>query len=100
VAVHHLVIMKLRQELPGPQLATLYRECEADFAKIPGVLSASMGANFRPSSSEFTHALVIRFADRNALEGFMIHPRHIATGRRMQTLFSDFLIFDYESERD
>lgn len=92
--------MKLRQELPGAQLATLYREYETSFGQIPGVVGASMGANFRPTSSEFTHALVIRFADRKALEGFMTHPEHVAAGRRMQAVFSDFLILDYESERD
>ena len=99
MAIEHLVCMKLSKALPEQELQALYRECEAHFDKIPGVVSASMGANFYAVSSQFTHALAIRFASRKAFEEFMTHPQHIAASGRLQPLFSDFLILDYETER-
>jgi hypothetical protein len=99
VAIEHLVMMKICKVLPEPKLQELCRECEAQLEKIPGVVSISMGANFGPGNSEFTHGLVIRFEDKKALEGFMPHPNHVAAGTRLQEFFSDFLILDYETER-
>jgi hypothetical protein len=98
VAIEHLVIMKIREPAPQSQLQNLFRECEHQLEKIPGVVSVSIGANFRPNPS-YTHALLIRFENREALESFMPHPSHVAAGTRLQALFTDFVIVDYETER-
>lgn len=98
MAVEHLVLLKAKET--SPQLDALCAEWETSLEKIPGIVTLSMGANFRASSAGFTHALVIRFQDRKALETFMTHPDHIAVGKRMQGLFSEFLILDYETQRD
>lgn len=97
MAVEHLVLLKAKEN--PPELEALCREWETSLEKIPGIVTLSMGANFRSGASGFTHALVIRFQDRKALDGFMTHPDHIAVGKRMQGLFSEFLILDYETQR-
>jgi hypothetical protein len=99
MAVEHLVCMKLRHPVPEEQLKSLYRECEARFDEIPGILTASMGENWHADASGFTHAIVIRLEDRGRLDLFMSHPAHVAAGRLLQSVFSEFLILDYETER-
>ena len=99
MAIEHLVCMKLRHPVPEEQLQRLYRECEASFGKIPGILTASIGANWHAEPSGFSHAIVIRFEDRSKLDLFMSHPDHLAAGRLLQAVFAEFLILDYETER-
>ena len=91
--------MKLRQPIPEERLQALYRECEARFDRILGVLTASMGMSWHPNPSGFTHAIVIRFEDRTKLELFMSHPDHVAAGHLLQSVFSEFLVLDYETDR-
>ena len=99
MAIEHLVIMKLCNAVSEEEIQALYRECEAHFEKIPGVVSVSMGANLRAKAS-FTHALVIRFEALKALEAFKADPNHVAAGKRMQEVFCEFVIVDYETERN
>jgi hypothetical protein len=98
MAVEHIVIMKLRESLTEQQLAALCRDCEAHFEKIPGVLSASMGANIHPSQSGFTHAIVIRLEHSNALASYLRHPEHVAAGKRLSSVFADFVIIDLQTD--
>jgi hypothetical protein len=97
--IEHLVCLKLRKPLPKQQLNALYAECQARFDKIPGIVTSSMGANWHTEPLGYTHAIVIRFADRNSLDVFMTHPEHTAAGRLLQKAFSEFLVLDYETER-
>jgi antibiotic biosynthesis monooxygenase (ABM) superfamily enzyme len=92
-------MMKLRENLPEHEIEAHCREWETLFEQIPGILTVSMGTNLRLVPADFTHALVIRFENLKALDSFMTHPKHAAAGQQMLALFSDFLIFDYETER-
>ena len=99
MAIEHIVIMKIREEAPELDLRLLFRECEEQLESVPGVVSVSIGSNFRKGNSGYTHAMLIRFRDRTALDGFMPHANHVAAGKRLQEVFSDFIILDYETER-
>jgi hypothetical protein len=97
--VEHIVCMRLQHSMADDELRAIYRECEAKFDEIPGVLTASMGANWHSDPAGFTHALVIRLRDRAAVEVFMAHPAHAAVGQVLLRHFSDFLVLDYETDR-
>jgi hypothetical protein len=64
--------------------------------KVPGILYLSCGPNFTDRSQGYTHGLVVRFADRAALEAYGPHPEH---QRVVQNLIvpirADLLALDY-----
>jgi Stress responsive A/B Barrel Domain len=74
MAIEHLDFMKLQRPVPEEQLKAPYRECEASFDTIPGTLTASLGENWHPDESGFTHTIVIRLEDWKKLKLFMSHP--------------------------
>jgi hypothetical protein len=100
MAIEHLALMKVREDVPAERLGAICRECEERLDRIPGVLSASMGENLHAATSEYSHALVIRLEDRKALEVFMSHPEHLGAGGLLKTAFCGFVIIDYETDRD
>lgn len=46
--------------------------------KVPGVLELSVGENFTDRSGGFTHGLLVRLPSRDALQGYLEHPEHVA----------------------
>ena len=65
--------------------------------KIAGVVDLSCGANFFDRAESYTHGLVVRFADRAALEGYNPHPEHQRVLQNfVNPIRADVLALDYE----
>jgi hypothetical protein len=100
MAVEHIVLMKLREPKPEQEVSDLLRTCEAHFDKIPGIISSSLGTNFKPIPEGYTHAILVRLKDKQALDGYLPHPEHLAAGKLLQSIFTDFVSLDYETDRN
>jgi len=97
MTIHHLVCLSLDRLPEGEDLAALRAEFKQLIGDIPGVESVNIGPNFRPDSlGQFNLAAVIRFRDRNALEGFGPHPNHLASGVMMRAYGLKAVILDFE----
>ena len=65
--------------------------------KIPGILDLSCGENFCDRGQGFTHALVVRFTDREALDIYGPHPEHQSVVKNyIGPIRADVLAVDYE----
>ncbi len=95
--IEHLVLFQWTPDASAEAVARVVTELRALKGRIPGVLDLTCGENFSPRSQGFTHALVVRFEDRAALEAYGPHPAH---QRVVQELISpiraDTLALDYE----
>lgn len=66
-------------------------------SKIPGIMDLSCGVNFTDRGKGFTHALVVRFVDRAALDVYGPHPEHQrVVQERINPIRADVLALDYE----
>jgi hypothetical protein len=64
---------------------------------VPGVLELSFGKNFTARGREFTHALLVKLADKAALDGYAAHPAHVRVVEELLApIRADVLAVDYE----
>jgi hypothetical protein len=99
--VHHVVICWLKQ--PGDSAArSRLVEVSRSFASLPGVLQVTAGAVL-PSDrgivdSSFDVAIVMTFANRQALADYLESPRHRqATHEVLRPLTSKVIVYDFVS---
>lgn len=98
--IHHVVLCWLND--PGN---TAHRnqviETSRELRAIPGIQDLAVG---RPLASErpivvdsFDVGVVMKFADRNALQAYLDHPEHVSRVRRiLQPLCGRILVYDIE----
>ena len=78
-------------------IARVVTELRALKGQIPGILDLTCGENFCPRSQGFTHALVVRFEDRAALEAYGPHPAHQRVVQEfISPIRANTLAVDYE----
>jgi hypothetical protein len=95
--VEHIVLFRWTAEASQEAMDSAVTELRKLKGKIPGIVDLSCGANFSDRAKGYTHGLVVRFADRSALEAYTPHPEH---QRVLQNFISpiraDILALDYE----
>jgi hypothetical protein len=95
--VEHIVLFQWKEEARLEAINTALAELRKLKDKIPGIVDIYSGANFSDRAKGFTHALVVHFKDRPALQAYIPHPEH---QRVVQNLVSpiraDTLVVDLE----
>ena len=74
--IQHIVVFKVKDGLADAEKEDLLSSVRGLKDRVPGVLDLAIGENFSPRSEGFTHALVMRFPDRAALDAYVAHPAH------------------------
>lgn len=101
--IHHLVLLKVRPDVPAAAVEHVLGRLAALRAEIPGLLSFAGGPY---SSSEglhrgYTHGFVMTFTDAAARDAYLPHPAHEAVkGLVLEVLdggLAGVLAFDFES---
>ena len=93
----HVVLFKWNEEASPHAIQAALEALRGLKNKVPGVLEITCGPNFSDRSKGWTHGLVVRFADREALEGYIPHPDHQAVvHEHISPIRADILVMDYE----
>lgn len=96
--VHHVVIVWLKE--PGSQaVRSRYQEITRSLAKLPGVLSYSVGSAL-PSTHErvdssYDLAVEAVFKDAKALEDYNANPLHQQAVAAMRPLVQKLVVYDF-----
>lgn len=93
----HVVLVRLRDDLSEEATERFLEQAREVLGAIPGVRNLRAGRDIRGDSSH-PCALVMEFADRDALEAYQVHPEH----RRfldeiIGPIVEDKLVLDYEA---
>lgn len=79
--VKHLILWQLRDELTEPEKQTIKAEIKAGLeglaGKIPGLVEIHVQTDCLPSSNADL-LLDSTFTDAAALQGYAVHPAHVA----------------------
>lgn len=97
--IEHLVLFQWKTDASPEAIARVMNELRALQSQIPGIRDMTCGTNFSARSQGYTHALVIRFEDRAALEAYGPHPAHQRVVQEfIGPIRVETLVMDYEVE--
>ncbi len=76
--VKHVVLLKLKPDLPQSRIDELFAAIAALQDKIPGILEFSGGPYSSPEgfNREYTHGFMMTFADAASRDVYLPHPDH------------------------
>lgn len=95
--IEHLVLFQWTPDVSGEAIAQVMDGLRALRGQIPGIRDLTCGKNFNPRSQGFTHAPVVRFEDRAALEAYGPHPAHQRVVQEcINPIRANVLALDYE----
>lgn len=72
--IQHIVLLKWKPETTEEEILTAFRRAEPLPREIDGVESLTIGRNRVKHEHGFTHALIVRLSDEEALERYLAHP--------------------------
>ena len=76
--VKHVVLIRIRRDVPPDQIERLFAEIAGLRSKIPGIRDFSWGPYSSPEGLHrgFTHGFVMTFADEASRDAYLPHPDH------------------------
>src|SRR5690349_16492626 len=72
--IQHIVLLKWKPDTTEEQILTAFRRAEHLPNEIDGVDSLTIGRNRVRHDHGFTHALIVRLSDEEALRNYLEHP--------------------------
>ncbi|CAI9100696.1 OLC1v1037852C1 [Oldenlandia corymbosa var. corymbosa] len=100
--VEHIVLFKAKPEVEPDRVDAMVQNLQ-NLASIETVLHFTAGPirNFRPSSSlTFTHMIYSRYATKEDLDGFAVHPVHLGVIGQTKPLLDDVMAVDWWHSSD
>jgi len=94
--VEHIVLIKLKDGVTAAQKQELIRALRGMKGRIPGMIDLSAGETFTDRHKGYTVGLVVRLADKAALERYGPHPVHVPVKELVGQLADDVIAVDYE----
>lgn len=95
--VEHIVLFRWKPGTAPEAVDRVMQELQGLKLKISGILELTCGANFSDRAQGFTHGLVVRLADRAALDSYGPHPDHQRVVQQFIAPIRDTtLAMDYE----
>src|SRR5215471_11375474 len=95
--IEHVARFRWKEEASQEAIDNALAELRKLKGKIPGLVDVSSGTNFSERAKGYTHVLIMRFADRSALQAFGPHPEHQRVAQNfVSPIRADSLVLDYE----
>jgi hypothetical protein len=98
--LEHIVLFRFKPETTVLTKEKIVTELMALKGKVPSILDISAGPNFSDRNQGFEYGLVVRFADRQGLDAYQVHPAHQHIVHELiRPALADILAVDYEFPR-
>ncbi|MDT8862501.1 Dabb family protein [Alkalihalobacillus sp. MEB130] len=75
--ITHIVLIKFSKEVTDAQVDTLIEKTLKLKEEIPGIIEIHQGRNFSDRSQGYEVGMTIKFENKQALENFGPHPKHL-----------------------
>ena len=93
----HVVLLEIRADAPAADGDAAFAAVRALREQVDGMLDLTMGAHAGPHGiGGFTHAVLMRFRDRGALDRYIVHPAHQAVDARLAPLIATAAVADID----
>ena len=94
--IKHIVFFKINIEKKEKELSKLKAMIENLGDLIPSVIKIEAGLNISPRDSAYDIALLSEFRDKEGLEKYQKHPKHLKLIEHLKKLDRDIAVVDYE----
>jgi hypothetical protein len=95
--IEHIVLFRWTPEASPEAIESTLTEVRALKGKIAGIVDLTCGTNFSDRAKGYTHALVVRFSSRAALDAYGPHPEHQRVVQKfINPIRADTLALDFE----
>ncbi len=76
--IHHMVLLKIRPDVPKRKIDEVFRALAELKSKVPGLLSFAGGPYSSPEglNKGYTHGFCMAFKDGTARDVYLPHPEH------------------------
>jgi Stress responsive A/B Barrel Domain len=102
-AVTHMVLLRVREDVPRNMVENVFEEIGALQSKIAGILSYAWGPNSSPEGINrgYTHGFCMTFVDSGARDAYLPHPEHERVKKAVLSVadggIDGLLAFDFAS---
>ena len=94
--IKHIVMFKLKDK-NKENIETVVNALKTLEGNIDLLRSAEIGVNFTESERSYDIVLTTEFHDRNALDAYGPHPKHVPVVETVRSLCSGSVVVDYET---
>ena len=94
--VKHIVLFKLKDEVPADKKLTAMKEFKALPAKISVIRKIEVGLNMNPGET-WSIALYSEFDTLDDVKFYATHPEHVAAGKLIADVKENRACVDYET---
>ena len=95
MAVCHMVWIKFGAGVSDERIDEHLTALRSLSDRVPGILELSCGANFTDRAQGYTHGLLVKLVDRDALGVYATHPDHVSVAGALRA-DAELLALDYE----
>jgi len=97
--IKHIALWRLNTPREGQtresMFATIRSAIESQVGRIPGLVCAEVGLNFKQSDKALDVAIYTAFEDENALAAYHAHPVHHETRAKVDSFVASSVFVDY-----
>ncbi len=96
--IRHILLIKFKASATSEKIQQLRELFETMPAKVEGVSDVEWSLNNSPEgkNKDYTHAVMMTFADEAGRQNYLPHPEHDALKEVFRPLLEDIIVFDYE----
>jgi len=98
--IKHIALWRLQAPSDGDTREAMFERIrtavQEQAGRIPGLLEAEVGLNFKESPKALDVAVYTTFTDKAALEAYHRHPVHQETRAKVDALVASSVFMDYE----
>ncbi|PRH87884.1 stress responsive protein [Labrys okinawensis] len=101
--IRHIVLARLRTDLPQAETEALQAAIRGMKTEIPGILQIAVGADNSPEglARGYGHAFTVDFVDASARDAYLPHPHHAEVAKALvaatQGGVDGLLVLDFEA---
>ncbi len=93
----HIAIFKWKQGTNKTDINAALAEVEALQNKIPDIIEIRTGENQSRFSEGYTHVVLVRGKDKEAIETYRKHPWHLLVAAKIEAMEEHGIGVDFES---
>lgn len=94
--VEHMVWFRFRDDVSEVRRREHLEALRGLQGVVPGILRLAVGENFTARALGCQLGLSVTLESRSALEGYQVHPSHVAIAQGLRADCADILALDFE----
>ena len=96
--IRHILVIQFKPKASDSSIERVKEAFLAIPTKIAGVESVEWGVNNSPENlnRNFTHCVLMTFADEEARQRYLPHPEHEALKEKFLPVLNSIVVLDYE----